>query len=137
MSSGRDKMITALKGIVVPKLREKGFKGSFPHFRRISDEKIDLITFQFDRYGGGFFIEVAACSPEGFTHSWGEKVPPNKVTAHDLHPDDRLRLNDKGGQWFRYDIENATENIYENVANEVLYHLYEAEEHWHKSNNSY
>jgi hypothetical protein len=133
MSSERDNMIIDLKAIVVPKLREKGFKGSFPHFRRISEEKIDLITFQFDRYGGGFLIEVAVCSPEGFTHSWGEKVPANKVTAHDLHPDDRLRLNDKGGQWFRYNIENAPESIYENVAIKVLNHLYEAEEHWYKS----
>jgi hypothetical protein len=133
MASERDNMITALKGIVIPKLREKGFKGSFPHFRRISEEKIDLITFQFDRYGGGFLIEVVVCSPEGFTHSWGEKVPSNKVTAQDLHPDDRLRLSDEGVQWFRYDIENAPESIYENVANKVLNHLHQAEENLNKS----
>lgn len=133
MSTERDSMISALKSIVIPKLREKGFKGSFPHYRRINEEKIDLITFQFDRYGGGFFIEVAVCSPEGFTHSWGEKVPPNKVTAYDLHPGNRLRLNDEGGQWFRYDIENAPEWIFEKVAIEVLSHLYEAEEHWNIS----
>jgi hypothetical protein len=130
MSSERDNMISELKKIVVPGLRERGFKGSFPHFRRISEKKIDLITFQFDRYGGGFVIEAGVCSPEGFTHSWGEKVPPNKVTAHDLHPDNRLRLKDNDGQWFRYDVENESEDIYENVANEVLKHLQEAEEYW-------
>nr|WP_268888411.1 DUF4304 domain-containing protein [Heyndrickxia shackletonii] len=42
-------MISALKKIVVPELRERGFKGSFPHFRRIFENKIDLITFQFDK----------------------------------------------------------------------------------------
>ena len=61
-------MISKLKKIVVPGLRERGFKGSFPHFRRISEKKIDLITFQFHRYGGGFVIEVEVCSPEGFIH---------------------------------------------------------------------
>lgn len=128
MSSERDKMISALKNIVVPELRAKGFKGSFPHFRRISEDKIDLMTFQFDRYGGGFVVEAAVCSPEGVTFSWGEKVPPNKVTAHDVN--DRLRLNEKNGQWFRYDVEKESENIYEEVAKEVLKHLIEAEEYW-------
>jgi hypothetical protein len=129
MSSARDNMISELKKIVVPEIRKRGFKGSFPHFRRISEDKIDLMTFQFDRYGGGFVIEVGVCSPEGFTHSWGE-IPPNKVTAHDLNPNNRLRLKEKDGQWFRYDVENESDDIYENVANEVLKHLYEAEAYW-------
>lgn len=121
-------MISSLKKIVIPVLREKGFKGSFPHFRRITEEKIDLLTFQFDRYGGGFVIEIAVCSPDGWTHYWGKKVPPNKVTAHDLHPDNRLRL--KGGDWFRYDAPDSDDNIYDDVANEVLNYLSEAEEYW-------
>jgi hypothetical protein len=73
-------MISELWKIVVPELRNKGFKGSFPHFRSISEDKIDLLTFQFDRYGGGFVIEVGVCSPEGITHSWGEKVPKFHLT---------------------------------------------------------
>lgn len=93
MSSERNKMISKLKEIVVPELRDREFKGSFPHFRKISKEKIELLTFQFDRYGEGFVVEVGVCSPEGFTHSWGEKVPPHKVTAHDVN--NRLRLNEK------------------------------------------
>jgi hypothetical protein len=64
-SSERDNMIIELKSMVVPELRNKRFKGSFPHFRRISEDKIDLITFQFDRYGGGFVVEVGVCPPEG------------------------------------------------------------------------
>ncbi|WP_052345860.1 DUF4304 domain-containing protein [Paucisalibacillus sp. EB02] len=128
MSYERDKMISELKKIVVSELRDRGFRGSFPHFRRICKDKIDLITFQFDRYGGGFVIEIGVCSPEGFIHSWGEKVPPNKVTAHDLS--NRFRLKDNDGQWFRYDVEGESENIYEDIAKEVLSHLYEAEEYW-------
>ncbi len=39
MSLGRDNMISAIKTNVIPELRERGFKGSFPHFRRISEKK--------------------------------------------------------------------------------------------------
>ncbi|NHM33830.1 DUF4304 domain-containing protein [Neobacillus terrae] len=129
MASERDNMISAIKKIVVPELRKRGFKGSIPNFRRISQKNIDLMTFQFDRYSGGFVIEVGLCSPEGFPHYWGEKVPANSVTAHDLHPDNRLRLKDSNGQWFRYDVENGSGDIYGKVAIDVLRHLYEAEDY--------
>jgi hypothetical protein len=129
LSVERDNMLNSLKNIVIPILREKEFKGSFPHFRRITKKKIDLLTFQFDKYGGGFIIEVAVCPPEGYTHYWGEKVPPNKVTAHDLHPDNRLRLTDKD-EWFRYDKKNLFGNIYEKVAKKVLKRLTQADEYW-------
>lgn len=39
-----------------------------------------------------FVIEIAVCSPDGFTHYWGEKVLPNKVTVYDLQPNNRRRL---------------------------------------------
>jgi hypothetical protein len=67
MSSGRDEMIKALKSILVPLLREKGFKGSFPHFRRLLETRIDLISFFFDKYGGGFIVEIGASPVNGFT----------------------------------------------------------------------
>jgi hypothetical protein len=60
-NSSRKKMIKHLSEIVIPVLREKGFKGSFPHFRRITNDRINLLTFQFDRYGGGFVIEITNC----------------------------------------------------------------------------
>lgn len=45
-----DSMIAALKAVFVPVLRERGFKGSFPHFRRIRPDRIDLLTVQFDKW---------------------------------------------------------------------------------------
>jgi Domain of unknown function (DUF4304) len=71
MSEPRDQMIAALREVVVPVLRNMGFSGSFPHFRRIRESQIDLLTFQFDRHGGSFVVEVATCAPEGFTTHWG------------------------------------------------------------------
>lgn len=121
MSIGRDNMISSLKKIVIPVLREKGFKGSFPHFRRISGNKIDLITFQFNRWGGSFIVELASCPLEGTTMDWGEKVLPNKVTAH--HINERFRLGAKSmeedGQWFDFE-DAAIDEDYNRVSNNVL-----------------
>jgi hypothetical protein len=90
--SDRQAMIEALKAIVIPHLRANGFRGTFPHFRRIDETRIDLLTFQFDKWGGGFVIEISQCPPTGHHTKWGAYIPPQKVTAHDLHPDARLRL---------------------------------------------
>jgi hypothetical protein len=54
----RNKMVAALKAEVVPQLRKNGFSGSFPHFRRIGPTKTDCVTFQFDKWGGGFVVEI-------------------------------------------------------------------------------
>ena len=122
-------MIVVLKGKVVPILREKGFGGSFPHFRRIRGGQIDLMSFQFDKWGGGFVVEISKCGPEGVTMSWGEKIPPKKVTAQHLNPNERLRLGCEGpstDNWFRYDRGNAPDT----VAQEVVNKLNDAEKWW-------
>lgn len=80
-----------LRERLVPQLRLRGFRGSFPHFRRKSEKQMELLTFQFDLSGSGrFVIELAKCPLDGAVLKWGPRVPPNKVTAHDL--DRRLRL---------------------------------------------
>jgi len=71
----RDEMISSLKSVFVPALRERGFKGSLPHFRRPMQDRIDLLTIQFDRWGGGFVIEISKCAPEGITMPWGNIFP--------------------------------------------------------------
>ena len=58
-------MVTELGKVVVPVLRSKGFRGAFPHFRRAGSHGVDLLTFQFDKHGGGFVVEIAQCPSEG------------------------------------------------------------------------
>jgi len=123
MSTEREKMIETLKEHVVPVLKARGFKGSFPHFRRITDTGIHLLTFQFDKWGGSFVVEIGACSPHGVTMHWGEQIPPTKVTAH--HVSRRQRLGASGDQtdhWFRYDKRGLLSfgDPYERAAREVL-----------------
>ena len=133
MSDSKEQMITALRDSVVPTLRALSFSGSFPHFRRIRDNQIDLLTFQFNRHGGSFVVEIAACDVDGFTTAWGEKIPANKVSAHDLHPNKRIRLGSrttgKTDSWFSY--EPFQPEIYQAVAANLLSLIRsEAEEFW-------
>ena len=107
MASARESMEAELKSAVIPTLRVSGFKGSYPHFRRFVEGGIDLLSFQHDKWGGGFVIEIACAPPDGVTTYWGKAVAPNKVTAQNLHPDKRMRLKPYEGagtdSWFRYD----------------------------------
>jgi hypothetical protein len=122
MSDSRDQMISVLRESVFPTLRELGFSGSFPHFRRIRETKIDLLTFQFNRHGGSFVVEIACCGPEGFTTYWGKQIPPKKISAHDLHPNKRLRLGAKApcedGQWFSFESNRAS--VYQEIVLKLL-----------------
>jgi len=127
----RKMMDNALKKVVIPVLRKQEFKGSLPHFRRKNEKNIDLITFQFNRWGSSFVIEVATCPIEGVTMSWGEHIPSNKVTAH--HLNNRFRLGakskDEDGIWF--DFEKAkTEEEFEKVASSVLVLLNTSDRLW-------
>jgi hypothetical protein len=133
MSDSRDRMIAALQEIAVPVLRDIGFSGSFPHFRRIREPQIDLLTFQFNRHGGSFVVEVAFCAPDGFTNHWGKHIPPKKVCAHDIHPKQRLRLGShppqKADHWFYYEPERS--DIFTDTALELLPLLRaDAEQFW-------
>ena len=48
--------------------------------------------------------EVSYCESAGFTTHWGKHIPPNKVSAHDLYPDQRPRLGSAHeDRWFHYD----------------------------------
>ncbi|QCR33478.1 DUF4304 domain-containing protein [Lysinibacillus sp. SGAir0095] len=120
-SNEREMMNNALKKVAVPFLREQGFKGTLPHFRRKNETNIDLITFQFDRWGGSFVVELATCSVEGVTTYWGEQILPNKVTAHDVNERFRLgaKSKDEDGIWFSFEKEKSEEE-FEKVAFTVV-----------------
>jgi hypothetical protein len=138
LADDRKTMIGALKKLVVPGLRTLGFSGSFPHFRRLLDDRTDLLTFQFDRHGGGFVVELATWPPGEFAMPWGERVPPEKLTAHHIPPNSRLRLGAqaKGDDyWFRYDHagERQRGDIFERLAEEVVARISGHAEAWYEA----
>jgi hypothetical protein len=126
----REAMITSLKTTFVPALRERGFKGSFPHFRRLSRERIDLLTVQFNRRGGSFIVEISQCKTDGVITHWGKYIPGEKVTAWDLHPNKRHRLGSSGkgkdGHWFSFDDGTPLDGI----GRSACAYLEEADKWW-------
>lgn len=137
MSADRERMIATLQARVVPVLRERGFRGSFPHFRRLTDTGLHLLTFQFDKWGGGFVVEVAWCPAEGVLGQGGAQIPPGEVTTR--HVSRRLRLgaaDEESDHWFRYDRRGwlSWGDPYAKAAREVLPFLDgQAEDYWRQS----
>jgi hypothetical protein len=130
-SEKRTLMDKAIKEIAVPFFREKGFKGSFPHFRRVKNDRINLLTYQFSLSSPKFVIEISNCSPNGIITSWGKEINPSKCNAHDMYR--RLRvgsIKNKEDYWFDFSKESIFLNIYKKRANEIIDLWYEAEKWW-------
>ena len=134
MSTERTKMIKSLKEIFVPELRNMKFKGSFPHFRKTENGKTNLLTFQFDRNGGGFIIELANWNESEFKTHWDEIIPLNKLSARDLSKRQRIypnSLTEKNGtdSWFRYG-KPKTDEIYDKLSQKVISRIPIMEQYW-------
>jgi hypothetical protein len=127
MKDARQEMNAQLKTDVVPHLRSIGFRGSLPHFRRITDTGVDLLTFQFRLGGGRFVVEAAYKAPYKVTAEWENRVPPEKLTAHDLNKRRRIGRKILGldDPWFDF---SALE--YSKAAQQVIASLPEAEDYW-------
>jgi uncharacterized protein DUF4304 len=110
----RKQMLDALKAVLIPSLKCDGFSGSFPHYRRRQSDFYDLMTFQFDKHGGGFVVEIARCLPSGIERRTGH-VQAGKARACDRHPNYRKRIKPRQGAgtdaWFRYDQEEAPAEV--------------------------
>ena len=121
---------------VVPALRERGLRGSFPHFRRVTPTATDLLTFQFDKWGGGFVIELAVGPGGEFVTPWGAVIPAMKLTAVDLPTEARARLqpgpDGSTESWFRYDagLLRRGSARFERAADAVLQLLPQADAWW-------
>ena len=130
-------MIKSLKEIVIPELRNRNFIGSFPHFRKTKNGKTNLLTFQFDRNGGGFIIELANWNKSEFKTHWGKIIPLNKLTAHDLDERQRIypnSLTEKSGtdSWFRYG-KPKSDKIYNELAQKVVERMPLMEQYWNEN----
>lgn len=57
-------MLSALQAHTFPLLTEQGFTGKYPNFRRKLENCIELVSFQVNKYGGSFTVEVSAVFPD-------------------------------------------------------------------------
>lgn len=90
-------MNAALNDSVVPVLREMGFKGSLPHFRRERDEHIDLLTVQYNKYGGSFLVEISFADPARENVYLYRDTPANKLRVAQTR--ERFRLGADHENW--------------------------------------
>ena len=56
-------MKKALHVSVIKELCDKGFTGKWPHFRREHEGYIELLSFQINKWGGSFTVELSAVFP--------------------------------------------------------------------------
>ena len=118
--SNRDIMLSALMEHTVPLLTEKGFTGKYPSFRRKLSNCIELISFQTNKYGGSFAVEVSAVFPASTNKNY---VPWDGVTEENIcveHTNERYRLPGMFDGWFYYrDVYRKRTLFFGNVYHEV------------------
>ena len=105
MNEERKEMDRALKEALIPELRNRGFKGSMPHFRRILKDRVDYLTIQFNSAGGGFVVEIAKSGPNGIESGFGSELSVQKLNVQ--YFGNRLRLGSKPEEgirdhWFEF-----------------------------------
>ena len=61
--SQSEKMKKALLEYVVPVLKENGFCGEHPNYRRVYDDRIDIICFHPNPYGNAFYVDISTVYP--------------------------------------------------------------------------
>lgn len=117
--------IDEFKHRTISVLRQNGFTGSFPHFRRIRESQIDLLSIQFDKYGGGYRICLSKCPTQNIKDILNKNVEPRKTTA--WHFGDRY-VSD----WLRYDdaSEDKIQTVAEKLSLESIAFLNIAEQYW-------
>ena len=98
----------ALKKTLIPILRDMGFKGSLPNFRRIDEGFISLINFQFYSSGGSFCVNLSYAGPNRENVGHCPPAELNNLTVS--HTRDRIRLGEtQGDNWFSFGTTNYGE----------------------------
>ena len=57
--SQSQKMRNALLKYVIPPLTAKGFTGKYPHYKKVYDNRIELLVFQANKWGNSFTVEIS------------------------------------------------------------------------------
>lgn len=98
----RELMLSALKSNTLPILKAQGFTGSYPHFRRFREDRIDLLSFQTNKYGGSFTVEVSAAFPNAKDTNYALYGNMSEKTLNVTAANKRYRLPGMFDGWFYY-----------------------------------
>ncbi len=100
--TNRQIMLNTLKKHTFPILLELGFTGKYPNFRRNLDNCIELISFQTNKWGGSFTIEVSAIFPNGKNKNYELYEGVTEETFGVEATNHRYRLPGMFDGWFYY-----------------------------------
>lgn len=120
--SDATRMHRALAEHVFPALAAAGFRGTHPHYRRTLGTRMDLVSFQVDKWGGGFLIEIATCPAKNIRDWAGLRISPLKVTASHMAERERLPKAINRRAWYRYDV-TTDDDRFAKLAASALLHL--------------
>ena len=100
--SNKELMRSAIREHTIPRLRERGFTGKYPHFRREMEHGIELVSFQTNAWGGSFTVEVSAVFPGSPDSNFAQGCDksPEAMTVFDTNR--RHRLPGMYDRWFHY-----------------------------------
>jgi hypothetical protein len=119
LKEGRKFMNKWLKEFVVPEIKQRGFSGSYPHFRRERNGRYEFVSFQFRLHGGSFVVEAAhitrADLPVGYQETPFDKLDHGHTAL-------RRRIvgtNKIDPSWFSYET-FTKESQYEELAKSVV-----------------
>ena len=137
MTIHRELMMKALAADFVPVLRERGFVGSFPHFRRKLDQRIDFLNVQFNRHGGRFCLNIGQTGPDGLEDpNWPELSLAATTVGH-LRYRSRVAKGFLAKQWFEFGPESDDSSkpakpvsFYERVAADAVRAFEKDGERW-------
>ena len=111
-----------IKKEFIPLLRQRGFKRSYPHFRRKRNDHLDILGFQFSLYGPQFWIEISSAPYKEVLLSNGKVVPPEKLKYYHCMVLLRKRIGDNP-----FDMEKETPQL---IINKVISCMEDAEQWW-------
>ena len=57
--SQSQKMRKALSRYVIPNLTARGFIGKYPHYKKIYDNRIELLVFDTNKWGNSFTVGIS------------------------------------------------------------------------------
>lgn len=102
--SQSQKMRNALSKYVIPNLTDKGFVGKYPHYKRIYDDRIELLVFERNKLGNSFAVEVSTIflneRKNGNNFYSGSFKKAEDATVWDTL--ERYRLKGMFDGWFYY-----------------------------------
>ena len=111
-----------------------GFKSSFLHLCRDCGQYRHLVSFQFNKHGESFVVEVGRCSAQELERS-GRPNPSNEITVFHLQSAERIRLGrepSEADHWFHFD-RGLPWRRYNRAAKAVIPYLQaEAEDWWNR-----